>query len=115
MTWQSLQAPHDLGQQANSRSLGVDPALSQEGGKFIMLILKFVDIVQLGESVYLVRWKTQHFRRFAHSAPYAISDHVRCHRRTAFAVAAVDVLNYLFTLLTARQIDIDVGPFTTLL
>src|SRR6202044_890372 len=51
---------------------------------------------------------------FAHCTAHPIGDYVRGHRGAAFAVALIDVLDDLLALVAARQIDIDVGPFTAL-
>src|SRR5439155_24749462 len=40
----------------------------------------------------------------------AIGDHVRGHRRARRAVALVDVLDDFFALVTAGEVEIDVGP-----
>src|SRR3954469_4887320 len=58
--------------------------------------------------------KVERLSDFTRGRAPAISDDVRSHRRAMFSVALVNVLDCLLALLSARQIEIDVGPFASL-
>ena len=98
MARQALQPPHERRQHPDARRVGIDAALAQQGRELVMLILKFVDVVQLGEAIDLVGRKAQHLAGFAHGAAHPIGDHVGRHRRAACAVTPVDVLDHLLAL-----------------
>jgi hypothetical protein len=67
------------------------------------------------EAVHLHWIDAERFSHFARRAAPAIRDDVRRHRRPELAILLIDVLNHLLAPVTARQIEIDVGPFATLL
>src|SRR6266481_10032752 len=50
------------------------------------------------------------FAHFARSGTVPIGDDVRCHRGTKLAVALIYILNRLLSLVSARQIEIDIRP-----
>ena len=62
------------------------------------------------ETVENVRRKIERLADLARRAPAAISDHVRGHGRAVFAVTPVNFLDDAFPPITAREIEIDVGP-----
>src|SRR5438045_1760102 len=61
------------------------------------------------------RIEPQRLPHLARRAPAAIRDDVGGHRRAAWSVLLVDVLNDALAPIAARQIEIDVGPFPALL
>ncbi len=69
---------------------------------------------QTGETAKCFFVKIEHLAHFARRRTSAISDDIRGHRRAEFSVALVNVLNRVFALISARQIEIDVGPFASL-
>src|SRR5689334_2970019 len=80
----------------------------------IFRVLPFPGMDQAGETGQRVVVKAQHFADLSRRRAAAISNHVSRHRRAQFSVAAVDVLNRLLSLFTARQVEIDVRPFASL-
>src|SRR6185437_16848254 len=58
--------------------------------------------------------KTQRLANFASCRTAAISDHVRRHGCAEFPIALVNILDRALALIAARQIEIDVRPFTPL-
>src|SRR6266436_7516596 len=54
--------------------------------------------------------KSERFAHFPRRGAVAIGDDVRCHRRAELAVTLIDVLNRLLSLVSARQIEIDIRP-----
>jgi len=58
--------------------------------------------------------EAQHFSDFAGRRTATVGNHIRGHRRAQLPVALVHVLNCFFTLIATRQIEVDVGPLTTL-
>ena len=61
------------------------------------------------------RIEAQGLTNFSRRRLAAIGNDVRSHRRAEFAVALVDVLNGLLSLVFGRQIEIDVRPFAAAL
>src|SRR5205085_8296969 len=57
--------------------------------------------------------KPEHLADFARCRSPSIRDDVRSHCRAKFSVALINILNRAFTLIAARQIEIDVRPFAT--
>src|SRR5260370_239215 len=56
------------------------------------------------------RRKIQRFADLARGAPAAITDHVRGHGCTVFAVASINFLDHRFATIAAGKIEIDIGP-----
>src|SRR6266571_9280738 len=56
------------------------------------------------------RRKIQRFANLARGAAPAITDHVRGHGCTVFAVAAINFLDHRFATIAAGKIEIDIGP-----
>ena len=69
----------------------------------------------LSEPIDLRRLEPERLPHFARGAPSAIGDDVGGHRDAEPSVLFVHVLNHALAAVSARQIEIDVGPFTTLL
>src|SRR5580692_1063884 len=61
------------------------------------------------------RIEPERLAHFARRHTVAVSDDIRSHSRAALAIAPVNILNDLFTLVAAGQIKIDVGPLAALL
>src|SRR5437016_11021929 len=62
------------------------------------------------EAIENARGKIQRLADLARGAAPTITDHVRGHRRTVFAVAPINFLDRSFTPIAARKIEIDIGP-----
>src|SRR4029450_10532141 len=59
--------------------------------------------------------KIERFANLARRAAAAVTDHVRCHRRAMFAIAAINFLNHCFAPIAAGKIQADIGPAFTAL
>src|SRR5579884_1025956 len=66
---------------------------------------------ELREAAERLFVEAENLTDIAHGGTAAIADHVRGHGGAEAAIARVDVLNDLFALIAAGQVDIDVGPF----
>src|SRR5579864_5983412 len=67
-----------------------------------------------GNFVERFRIEAEHFSNFARSHAAAIGNDVGGHGRAALTIAAIEILDYFFAIVTAWQIQIDVRPFATL-
>src|SRR5581483_3049684 len=114
MARQTLHPLHDRGEHPDARRLGIDSALAQQRSKFIVLIAEFVNVIEPGEAIDLIGGKTQHLGGLANRTARAIRDYIGGHRGAAFTITLIDVLDDLFTLIAARQINIDIRPFAAL-
>src|SRR5437870_3305129 len=65
---------------------------------------------QLREAVQLLLRQSEDLADLARGGASPVRDHIGGHRRTRRAVALVDVLDHLFALVAAREIEIDVRP-----
>ena len=63
---------------------------------------------------HLVR-EPQHLARLAHGAAAAIGDHIGRHGGPALPITGVNVLDDALALLSGRQVEVDVGPLSSLL
>src|SRR5687768_16952680 len=67
-----------------------------------------------GESRKCFFVKIQNLPDFTRRRTPAICDDIRGHGRTEFSVTRVNVLNGFFALISARQIEVDIGPLASL-
>ena len=65
---------------------------------------------QLGDAVQLLLRQPEDLADLARGGARPVRDHVGGHRRARRAVALVDVLDHLLSLVAAREIEIDVRP-----
>src|SRR5712691_12542578 len=65
---------------------------------------------QMRKAIENVRRKVERFTDLARCAATAIGDYIRRHGGAMFAVAPINFLNHALAPVTARQIEIDVGP-----
>ena len=70
---------------------------------------------EAGQAIQSFRIEGKHFADFARGGFSAIGDHIRGHRCAEFSVTFIDILNGTFTLVAAREIQIDVRPFAAFL
>src|SRR5581483_589989 len=70
---------------------------------------------QMRETIDNAWRKIERFADLAGRAPAAVTDHVRCHRRAVFPVAAINFLNHCFAPIAAGEIQIDIRPAFTAL
>src|ERR671927_881756 len=76
----------------------------------VVWIFPFPPVYECRETCQRFVIEVKHLPDFARGRAPAISDDVSRHRRAEFSVALVDVLNRLLALISARQVEIDVGP-----
>src|SRR5215212_2092093 len=79
----------------------------------IVWILPFPRVDERGETCKRFLVEIEHLPDFARGRAPTISDDVCGHRCSEFSVALVNVLNRPLALISARQIEIDVRPFTS--
>src|SRR5437016_6333740 len=65
---------------------------------------------EMRKAIENARRKIQRFADLARGAAPAITDHVRSHGCTVFAVASVNFLDHRFATIAAGKIEIDIGP-----
>src|SRR5882724_552771 len=70
---------------------------------------------ELGEPIAHVAREPERLADLARRAPASVRDHVGSHPGAETSVALVDVLNDGLSALSAREIEIDVGPLTACL
>src|SRR5439155_2150442 len=61
-----------------------------------------------------LRIEAQRFAHFAACHAAAISNHIGGHGGATLAVPFVEILNYAFAIVTAGEIEIDIGPLAAL-
>ncbi len=115
MARHALDAPHQVDHHRDSRRRDIDAALAQQRDDIVMVVAKFIGLIEARELIDLLGRKAEHLADLAHRAARAIGDDVRGHRGAAFAVAPIDVLDDLLALVAAGQVEIDIGPFAALL
>ena len=115
MTRHALDAPHQVDHHRDARRGDIDATTAQQCDDIVMVIAKFVGLIEARELVDLLGRKAEHLADLAHGAARAIGDDIRGHRGAAFAVAPIDVLDDLLALVAAGQVEIDIGPFAALL
>ncbi len=115
MTRDTLDAPHQIDHQRDLRRRDVHSAALKQRGDIVMVIAKFVGLIEPRQFVDLLRGKAEHLGDLAHRASAAIGDHIRRHRAAAFPVAAINVLDDFLALFAAGQIEIYIGPFAAFL
>src|SRR5260370_36020755 len=65
---------------------------------------------EMREAIENARRKIQRFTDLARRAAAAITDHVRGHVATVFALSPVNFLDHRFATIAAGKIEIDIGP-----
>src|ERR1044072_3896794 len=65
---------------------------------------------QMGKTIDDARRKIECLADLARGAAAAITDNIRCHRRTVFAVVTINFLDHCFAPIAAGKIQIDVRP-----
>src|SRR5437660_12445887 len=65
---------------------------------------------EMRKAIENARRKIQRFADLACGAAPAITDHVRSHGCTVFAVASINFLDHGFAPVAARKIEIDIRP-----
>src|SRR5207244_11330401 len=65
---------------------------------------------EMRKAIENARRKIQRLADLARGAAPAITDHVRGHGCTVFAVASVNFLDHRFATVAAGKIEIDIGP-----
>src|SRR6185312_868028 len=70
---------------------------------------------QRREAVQSLAVKAEDLAYFARREPPAVSAYIGGHRGAELAVALVDILDRFLAIITAWQIQVDVGPFVALL
>ena len=68
-----------------------------------------------GQPRQVVLVKAQHLADIARGGAAAIGNHIGGHGGAQLAIALIDILNGLFALVAAGQIEIDIRPFAALL
>ena len=94
---------------------GIDAGFFQVAPERLAAIGVLEAVHQLREPIDECFVEAQHLANLSRRAAAAIGNDVGGHRRAQLAVALVDVLDHLLAAIAARQIEIDVGPFATLL
>ena len=99
---------------ADQRMSRIEAGIVKLAGERVVCIFIFPGAHQAGQAIERFRLEGQSFADFARRRTPAIGDHVGGHGRAQFSVAFVDVLNGAFALISAGQIEIDIGPFAAL-
>src|SRR5215216_923815 len=97
----------------NSRLAQIKASFAKLSLGGVVWIFPFPPVYECRETCKRFVVKVEHLPDLARGRAPAISDDVRGHRGAEFSVALVNVLNRLLTLISARQIEIDVGPFAS--
>src|SRR5271155_3389480 len=115
MPRQTLRGDTQLKIFANSRMPQIEPGIAQAVVEGIIFILEFPGGNCRRNSFQRLRIESHRLAHFTRSHAIAICDHVSGHGRSTLPITSINVLNYTLTLITARQIEINVGPLSAIL
>ena len=115
MPRQILDALPQIAEQADARIVEREADIADLPRQRVLRIGPLEMVHDLREPIDPLGLDRQRFADLARRAPPAVRDHVRGHARAQAAVPLVDVLNDPLAAITARQIEIDVGPLPTFL
>src|SRR5204863_1710919 len=102
-------------EQRDARRIGIDATRSELRRELVVIVAVAVRVEKLRQTIDLLERETERLSGLAHRAPRAVADDGRGHRRAAFAVAAIDVLDDLLPMISRGQVEVDVGPLAALL
>src|SRR5215471_7240383 len=99
---------------AQARMVEVESGIAETAVQRVVLVTEFPG--SDGGRNFRERFgiKSQGLAHFPCSHPVAIGDDIRSHGGAAFSVLLVEILDDLFALVAAGQIEVDVGPFPAL-
>ena len=115
MARQILKLQAQLKKLANLRMLHIKSGVAKLPRESVVRIFVFPGANQASQTVQCFGIKRQRLAYLTRGGAPAISDDVGSHRRAQFSIAFVHILNCLFPLISARKVEIDVRPLSTLL
>ncbi len=115
MAREILNLAPEPGEQLHVLRVPIEPDGRQVMRQRVVRISEFEVVHHLREPVHLCGVEAHHLPHLARGAPAAVGDDVGRHRRSEPAVLLVDVLDDALAPISAREIEVDVGPLAALL
>ena len=99
---------------AQAGMVEVEPGVAEAAVEGVVLVAEIPRWRRRRKFLQRFRIEAQNLAHFARGHAVAIGDDVGGHGGAARAITLVDILNHSFAFVSARQVEIDVGPLAAL-